>query len=105
MSSSDGHGSQGNGSGNEERVARSNDPGWLHGYPVNNDKQKTKCKYCGKRMMSRGITRLKEHLVGGYNNVSKCKSCPTLVCDQMRELLKDTKSKKSDRTKNSINLS
>ena len=31
MSSSDGHGSQGNGSSNEERVVGSNDPGWLHG--------------------------------------------------------------------------
>ena len=50
-------------------------------------------------MMSGGITRLKQHLIDGYSNVSKCKSCPTLVCDQMRELLKGTKSKKSDRAK------
>ncbi len=97
MSSSDK--SQSNGSDDEKRVARSEDPGWLHGHVVNNDKQKTECKYCGKRMMSGGITRLKQHLVGGYSNVSRCKSCPTVVRDQMRELLKGTKSKKSDRTK------
>ena len=41
MLSSDGHRYQDNGSGNEERVARSDDPEWLHGYPVNNDRQKT----------------------------------------------------------------
>ena len=49
--------------------------------------------------MSEGITRLKQQLIGRYSNVNKCKLCPTLVRDQMRELLKDTKSKKSDRTK------
>ena len=43
MSSSDGYGSQGNGSGNEEKVARSDDPEWLH--RVDN-RQKTECKYC-----------------------------------------------------------
>ena len=50
-------------------------------------------------MMSGGITRLKQHLVGGYNNISKCKSCLTIIHDQMRELLNGIKSKKSDRTK------
>ena len=48
-------------------------------------------------MNSGRITRLKQHLIGRYNNVTKCKSCPSVVSNQMRELLKDTKMKKSEK--------
>ena len=48
-------------------------------------------------MKSRGITRLKQHLVGRYDNIAKCKSCLSAVSTQMRELFKDTKAKKNDK--------
>ena len=37
-------------------AVQSEDLGWLHGYPIDNDRQKTQCKYCDKQMKSGGIT-------------------------------------------------
>ena len=53
-------------------------------------------------MKSGGITKLKQHLVGGYSNIVKCKSCPFILSAQMRKLLKGTKAKKSDKKRKNI---
>jgi hypothetical protein len=74
------------------------DPGWLHGIPLSQDKKKTQCSYCGKKMASGGISRLKQHLVGGYSNVAKCPVVPEIVREQMRELIKDGRGKRAERT-------
>ena len=62
-------GTESSGGRNDERTLKSDDPSWLHAYPIDNDRQKTQCKYNDKKMMSRRIIRLK-HLVGRYNNVN-----------------------------------
>ena len=85
-------GSENSGGHSDVRVVKLEDLGWLHGYPIDNDKQQ--CKYCNKQMKSEGITRLTQHLAGRCSNVAKCKSCPFVVFAQMRELLKGTKAKK-----------
>ena len=97
MSSSGSDRSQSSGDRNDGTSLKSDDPGWLHGDPVEGDRQKTICKYYEKKMIGGGITRLKQDLVGGYSNVSKCKSCLFAVRDQMRALLKDIKAKKSEK--------
>ena len=50
-------------------------------------------------MMKEGITRSKQQLVGGYSNVAKYTTYPYVVSTQMRELLMDTKVKKSEKRK------
>jgi hypothetical protein len=70
----------------------------LHGIPLSQDKKKTQCSYCGKKMASGGISRLKQHLVGGYSNVAKCPVVPEIVREQMRELIKDGRGKRAERT-------
>ena len=90
-------GSESSGGHSDVRIAKSEDSGWLHGCPIDNDRQKPQCRYCDKQMKSGGITRLKQHFAGRYSNVAKCKSCLSVVFAQMRELLKDTKAMKSDK--------
>ena len=90
-------GSESSGSRNDERVLKSNDLYWLHAYLIDNDIQKTQYKYYDKKIINRGITRLKQYIVDGYSNVAKCKSYPSVVFAQIRELLNDTKVKKSEK--------
>jgi hypothetical protein len=73
---------------------RSDDPGWLHGAAIGGNRQHTECKYCHKKLKGGGITRLKEHLAGGFKNVAACPSVPRQVREQMRGLLTGSKSQK-----------
>ncbi|RWR84870.1 hypothetical protein CKAN_01370200 [Cinnamomum micranthum f. kanehirae] len=56
-------------------MVREVDPAWQHGVDVDGKKSRIKCNYCGK-VVTRGITRLKEHLIHKSGNVAKCtKAC------------------------------
>ena len=92
-------GSESSGGRNDEGALKSDDPGQLHAYLIDNDKQKTQYKYCNKKMMIGGITRLKQQFVGGCSNVANCKSYLSTISAQIRELLKDTKAKRSEKNK------
>jgi hypothetical protein len=46
---------------------------WEHG---DNLFPRFKCKYCLKEFRGGGATRLKEHLVGKGENISRCSKCP-----------------------------
>lgn len=68
--SSQGGGSQG--------VGQQVDPGRKYGTMVNNNVNHWKCIFCYK-VLTAGISRLKQHLVGGYKNARKCLICPEHV--------------------------
>ncbi|KAG8380969.1 hypothetical protein BUALT_Bualt06G0071700 [Buddleja alternifolia] len=42
-------------------------------------------QYCGKEMKGSGISRLKQHIAGGFPNVEKCLQCPVAISRAMRE--------------------
>lgn len=46
-----------------------------------------KCNFCDK-VMKGGVRRVKEHLVGGFRNVTKCNKCPPHVRDEIVEFMK-----------------
>ncbi|KAK4485199.1 hypothetical protein RD792_007824 [Penstemon davidsonii] len=56
------------------------DPRWEHVIMLTpNDKTKNlKCKYCGK-VTNGGISRAKQHIVGGFRNVTGCTKVPPAV--------------------------
>ncbi|XP_028078208.1 uncharacterized protein LOC114280076 [Camellia sinensis] len=59
---------------------------------------KFKCNFCGKEMNG-GACRVKQHLVGGYRNVTKCVRCLTEVRDEISEFMA-----KKKQVKEQINL-
>uniref|UniRef100_A0A0D9X7P5 BED-type domain-containing protein n=1 Tax=Leersia perrieri TaxID=77586 RepID=A0A0D9X7P5_9ORYZ len=60
------------GDASSKRKAKSNDPGWKYGYwPVIGNRNLVECVLCGHRV-NVGIKRLKEHIVGGYDDAIKC---------------------------------
>ncbi|KAF8389314.1 hypothetical protein HHK36_026007 [Tetracentron sinense] len=63
------------------------DVGWKHGRCIDGNKQKAVCNYCGHRILSGGVARLKQHLVGGFSNVKDCPNCPKEVKMAMKKLL------------------
>ncbi|KAF8402156.1 hypothetical protein HHK36_013108 [Tetracentron sinense] len=60
------------------------DIGWSHGKQIEGNKNGAICNYCGKKIRSGGITRLKWHLAGGDSNVADCPSCPMEVRQAMK---------------------
>lgn len=56
------------------------DAGWAHGYPIEGDARKIKCKYCEK-VISGGVYRLKHHLAGTQKDVGSC----TAVSDEVKK--------------------
>lgn len=54
------------------------DPGRKYGMMVNNNINHWKCIFCTK-ILTAGISCLKQHLVGGHRNAKKCSLCPEHV--------------------------
>ncbi|CAF2230592.1 unnamed protein product [Brassica napus] len=69
-------GSQGGGGSQGE--GQQVDPGRKYGTIVNNNANHWKCIFCYK-VLTAGVSRLKQHLVGGYKNAKKCPICPEHV--------------------------
>jgi hypothetical protein len=53
-----------------------------------------KCMYCLKEFRGGGATRLKEHLVGKGENISRCNKCPPDIRNYLRELQRIRERKK-----------
>ncbi|KAF9625401.1 hypothetical protein IFM89_022386 [Coptis chinensis] len=70
-----------------------NDIGWQHCTKVDGSPNKTQCNYCHKVMNGGGITRLKHHLVGGFD-VEKCLECGEEVRDLFKYMLDEEKQSK-----------
>ncbi|XP_050940902.1 uncharacterized protein LOC127149443 [Cucumis melo] len=66
------------------------DPAWKYGRLQNDQDINTfVCEFCSK-VTKGGVYRLKQHLVGGYRNVTACRKCS----DHVKEEIKDYMSKK-----------
>ena len=66
-----------------KRRAKSKDPGWKYSYWPTEDKNTVECLLCGK-VMSSGIKRAKQHLLGGYGDVLVCEKTTTLIQKEMQ---------------------
>lgn len=71
---SQGGGSQGGGSQGGGQA----DPGRKYGIMVNNNINHWKCIFCNK-VLTAGVSWLKQHLVSGHKNAKKCPVCPEHV--------------------------
>eukprot|EP00268_Persea_americana_P003521 TRINITY_DN11063_c1_g1_i3.p1 TRINITY_DN11063_c1_g1~~TRINITY_DN11063_c1_g1_i3.p1 ORF type:complete len:427 (+),score=78.69 TRINITY_DN11063_c1_g1_i3:391-1671(+) len=74
-------------------MVRDVDPAWQHGVDVDGKKSKIKCNYCGK-VVTGGITRLKEHLAHKTGNVAKCTKVSPELKKEMQAFLNAGKQKK-----------
>ncbi|XP_058091145.1 uncharacterized protein LOC131237418 [Magnolia sinica] len=79
------------------RGGRQPDIGWTYGRPIPDNRFGSICNLCGHVLRSGGVTRLKEHLAGGYRNVVDCPKCPQDVREQMRTILKKNVKTKDER--------
>ncbi|GJT00002.1 putative zinc finger, BED-type containing protein [Tanacetum coccineum] len=62
------------------------DPGRNYGIQDPKIKNNFTCTFCSK-VTKGGVSRLKQHLVGGYSAVSKCPDCPQHVRDKLRSYM------------------
>ncbi|XP_010471706.1 PREDICTED: uncharacterized protein LOC104751456 [Camelina sativa] len=64
-----------------------NDPARKHGFPDPVNRNKWQCRYCPK-ITCGGITRLKQYLVGGYRNATKCPDCLEHIREEIISFMK-----------------
>ncbi|RLN13241.1 hypothetical protein C2845_PM09G18680 [Panicum miliaceum] len=75
----------------KRKPAKSNDPGWKYGFwPTIGNRDVVQCCLCDRRITG-GITRLKEHLVGGFGDVQKCVKTTTTIAREMQDAMKKKK--------------
>lgn len=55
-----------------KRKAASSDVGWKYAYYADDQRKTIRCGLCPQLIKGGGITRLKQHLVGGYGDIIKC---------------------------------
>ncbi|KAL2238042.1 UNVERIFIED_CONTAM: hypothetical protein Sindi_0995900 [Sesamum indicum] len=67
------------------------DPGWNYAsLPDPNNTNTVKCNFCAK-VHKGGITRHKQHLIGGFRNSKPCPKCPEHVRAEIREYVEKKK--------------
>ncbi|XP_028055925.1 uncharacterized protein LOC114260062 [Camellia sinensis] len=72
--------------------------GWKFGIPLENNRHKIRCKFCGKELNG-GITRLKQHLAHMKGQVASCANVSGEVRTLMMDHLNNYKGKKLDKRK------
>ncbi|XP_027357050.1 uncharacterized protein LOC113866362 [Abrus precatorius] len=78
-------------SSNCSRTSNRSDPGWKYAHSVKDgDTNNIVCNFCGK-VMSAGITRVKQHLIGKKCNVKACPKCPEEVRKEIETYQKEKK--------------
>ncbi|KAK8553975.1 hypothetical protein V6N12_030954 [Hibiscus sabdariffa] len=80
----------------KEGASPSDDYGWRWGEAVEGSRNNVKCKFC-ERIITGGITRLKEHLAGKTGNVKACECVSSEVRKNIAEQLKEYQKEKSVR--------
>ena len=66
-----------------EKKMRVRDIGWNYGEQIGDNRQHVMCNFCKKVMRGGGVSRLKQHLVGGNPNVERCNKCPNEISKAM----------------------
>ena len=82
----------------------SDDVGWEYGVLVDaNNKDKVKCKFCGK-VMQGGIYRLKQHVAHEGKNVRKCRDNTDEAKANCKKSLDEAKRKREEKTIRELEL-
>ncbi|KAK8685118.1 hypothetical protein V6N13_041126 [Hibiscus sabdariffa] len=72
------------------------DPARKYGKPKPTNKNSLVCNFCGKAFKG-GAYRMKQHLIGGFKNMSKCPKCPNHVSEEVKAfMIKKIKVKEDD---------
>ncbi|GMP40516.1 hypothetical protein CsSME_00010938 [Camellia sinensis var. sinensis] len=72
------------------------DPVWQYAHLVEEiNLNKFECNFCGK-VSNGGVYQVKQHLAGGYRNVTACPKCPTHVREEIREFMSKKKTEKEE---------
>jgi hypothetical protein len=74
--------------GRGKDTTRSQDIGWDHFEPLDDNKKKVKCKWCNKTI-SGGIYRGKQHLAGVKGNVTACNAAPLDIRKEFSLYIRD----------------
>ncbi|XP_065856458.1 uncharacterized protein [Euphorbia lathyris] len=73
----------------------SKDPGWKYCKMLEaKNKNDLNCNFCGITFRG-GISRIKQHIVGGYRNAKKCKNAPQHVYDEIESSMVKKKTERS----------
>ncbi|XP_075492382.1 uncharacterized protein LOC142530433 [Primulina tabacum] len=70
------------------------DIGWEFGKSIGGDRKTIQCKFCGK-IITGGITRLKQHIAHVAGNVESCTKAPKEISLMFRKHLQDTKNERN----------
>ncbi|KAG6498546.1 hypothetical protein ZIOFF_038266 [Zingiber officinale] len=70
------------------------DIGWQFGQMVGDNRKTIRCKFCGK-VITKGITRLKQHIAHVTGNVEICHKAPKEISSMLRKHLQDSKASRS----------
>ena len=63
------------------------DPAWKYATLTSpNNKNDLKCNFCGK-VSKGGVYRAKQHLVGGFRNVTACPKCPPTIREEIKNYM------------------
>ena len=81
-----------------QKKKKERDIGWNYGERIGDNRQHVMCNFCHKKMMGGGVSRLKQHLAGGYNNVEQCDKCPIEIARAMRDYLNRNKTENAEVT-------
>lgn len=73
------------------------DPAWKYAHLENSNGLFTfVCNFCSKT--TKGVYRVKQHLSGGYRNVTSCNKCPNHIKEEIREYMSKKKELKVQRS-------
>ena len=68
-------------------ASKKRDIGWNYG-TQGATKDSVTCNFCGSTFNG-GITRHKQHLVGGFKNVKQCAACPSEIREEIRAYMQN----------------
>ncbi|RWR76250.1 hypothetical protein CKAN_00468400 [Cinnamomum micranthum f. kanehirae] len=72
------------------------DPAWQYAHLENPQNiNRFKCNFCGK-ISNGGVYRVKQHLAGGFRNITACPKCPAEVREEIREYMTKKKKEKEE---------
>ncbi|PWA66120.1 hypothetical protein CTI12_AA329680 [Artemisia annua] len=81
--------------GNDPLRPKSNDPGWNHNvWAYKGNRVAVRCNYCGF-VSNGGISRAKQHQIGGNRNVNNCQKVPDEARAELIEYVERQKAKKN----------
>lgn len=80
----------------QSQTSSKKDPAWKYASQPNlSDRDSVKCSFCYE-VKKGGISRMKQHFVGGFRNTTSCKKCPEHVKEEIKEYMQRKKEVKNN---------